>query len=72
VTVFAVPASGSFCGRPVDDRLTNDPASGQHGDLEIAREWLTGGVSDAIENPTVTNDGPIAAVAAEILDWPSW
>jgi hypothetical protein len=30
----------------VDQRLTNDPTSGRHGDLELAREWLTGGVGE--------------------------
>jgi hypothetical protein len=52
----------------VDHRLTNDPTSGRHGDLEVARKWLTGGVGEGIEDRAVTNDGPIAAVATEILD----
>ena len=56
----------------VDHRLTNDPTSGRHGDLEVAREWLTGGVGEGIEDRAVTNDGPIAAVATEILEWLSW
>jgi hypothetical protein len=56
----------------VDHRLTNDPTSGRHSDLEVAREWLTGGVGEGIEDWAVTNDGPIAAVATEILEWLSW
>jgi hypothetical protein len=31
----------------VDYHLTNDPTSGRHSDLEVAREWLTGGVGKA-------------------------
>jgi hypothetical protein len=57
---------------PVDHRLTNGPTSGRHGDLEVAHEWLTGGVGEGIEDRAVTNEGPIAAVATEILDWLSW
>jgi hypothetical protein len=30
------------------------------------------GVGERIEDRAVTNDGPIAAVATEILDWLSW
>jgi hypothetical protein len=56
----------------VDHRLTNDPNRGRHGDLEVAPEWLTGGVGEGIEDRAVTNDGPIAAVATEILDWLTW
>jgi gluconate kinase len=56
----------------VDHRLENDPTSGRHGDLEVAREWLAGRVGEGIEDRAVTNDGPIAAVASEILDWLSW
>jgi hypothetical protein len=53
----------------VDHRLTNDPTSGRHGDLEVAREWLIGGVGEGIEDRAVTNDGSIAAVATAILVW---
>ena len=53
-------------------RLTNDPTSGRRGDLEVAREWLTGGVGEGVEDRAVTNNGPIAAVATEILDWLPW
>jgi hypothetical protein len=56
----------------VDHRLTNDPTSGRHGDLEVAREWLTRGVGEGIEDQAVTNEGPIATVATEILEWLSW
>jgi hypothetical protein len=56
----------------VNHRLTNDPTSGRHGDVEVAREWLTGGVGEGIEDRAVTNDGPIAAAATEILDWLTW
>jgi hypothetical protein len=56
----------------VDHRLTNDPTSGRHGDLKVAREWLTRGVGEGIEDRAVTSDGPIAAVATEILNWLSW
>ena len=56
----------------VDHRLTSDPASGRHGDLVVAREWLTRGVGEGIEDRAVTNDGPIATVATEILEWLSW
>jgi hypothetical protein len=56
----------------VDHRLTYDPTSGRHGDLQIAREWLTGGVGEGIKDRAVTNDGSIAAVATEILEWLSW
>lgn len=56
----------------VERRLTKDPTSGRHGDLEVAREWLTGGVGEGIEDRAVTNDRPIAAVATEILNWLSW
>jgi hypothetical protein len=56
----------------VDHRVTNDPTSGRHGDLEVAHEWLTRGVGEGIEDRAVTNDGPIATVATEILDWLSW
>lgn len=30
------------------------------------------GVGEGIEDRAVTNDGPIAPVATEILDWLSW
>jgi len=56
----------------VDHRLKNDPTSGRHGDLAVAREWLAGRVGEGIEDRAVINDGPIAAVASEILDWLSW
>ena len=56
----------------VDHRLNDDPTSGRHGDLEVARHWLTGGVGEGIEDRAVTNDGPIAPVTTEILDWLAW
>ena len=56
----------------VDHRLTNDPTSGRRGDLEVAHEWMTGGVGEGIEDRAIMNDGPIAAVATEILEWLSW
>ena len=56
----------------IEHRLKNDPTSGRHGDLEVAREWLTRRVGEGIEDRAVTNDGPIAAVATAILDWLGW
>jgi hypothetical protein len=56
----------------VDHRLKNDPTSGRYGDLEVAREWLTGRGGEGIEDRAINNDGPIAAVATAILDWLCW
>ena len=56
----------------IDHRLKNDPTSGRHADLEVAREWLTRRVGEGIEDRAVTNDGPIGAVAMAILDWLGW
>jgi hypothetical protein len=62
---FGVPGAEPY-------RLKKGPTSGRRGDLEVAREWLTGRVGEGVEDRAVTNDGSIAAVATAILDWLSW
>jgi hypothetical protein len=53
-------------------RLQVDPTSGRTADLEVAREWLAGRIGEGIEDRALANEGPIAAVAATVLDWLGW
>jgi hypothetical protein len=53
-------------------RLQVDPTTGRRADLEVARQWLAGRIGEGIEDRALANDGPIAAVAATVLDWLRW
>lgn len=56
----------------IEKRLSSDVTTGRRDDLRVAGEWIATDRGAGIEDVTVSNQGPIRQVAAEVLDWLGW
>ena len=56
----------------IERRLQADPTDGRRDDLRVATTWLSAGTGAGLEDMTISNEQPIAAVATTIIDWLGW
>jgi hypothetical protein len=66
VVRLTVPLTG------IRQRLATDPTTGRAEDVRAAAAQITASQGMGLEDLVVANDGPIAAVAAEIMSWLGW
>jgi gluconate kinase len=56
----------------IERRLLADPTEGRRNDVRVATTWLADGTGAGLEDLTISNEQPIAAVATAIISWLGW